>query len=108
MLSTSSVILPSPWMARSITGPSALDAPGAAAPSQLFHLGDRDYVAVALDGVLQSGGRQGVLHRRLGALSGQQEIDQAAVKAVVPVLKVRPFASVPRVDSSNSAPSRPK
>lgn len=47
MLSTSSVILPSPWMARSITGPSALDAPGAAAPSQLFHLGDRDYVAVA-------------------------------------------------------------
>ena len=82
--------------------------PGTITSSQLFHLGDRDYVAVALDGVLQSGGRQGVLHRRLGALSGQQEIDQAAVKAVVPVLKVRPFASVLRVDSSNSTPSRPK
>ena len=37
-------------------------------PERSTDLGDRDHVVVALDGVLQRGGRHRELHRRLDAL----------------------------------------
>ena len=66
----------------SFIGQLPLHTAGAVAAGQLLHLRDGGEVVVALDGVLQSGGRHGELHRRLGVLAGQQGVDQAAAEAV--------------------------
>ena len=58
-----------------------LDAAGAVAAGQLLHLGHGDHVVVALNGVLEGGGRHGELHRVLGALAVEQSVDQAAAEA---------------------------
>ena len=61
---------------------SALDAAGTIAVGQLFHLGRCNHVIIALDGMLERGGRHGKFHSPLIALTGEQCVNQTAAEAV--------------------------
>ena len=61
---------------------SALDAAGTIAVGQLFHLGRGNHVIIALDGMLERGGRHGKFHSPLIALTGEQCVNQTAAEAV--------------------------